>query len=158
MRRLLAPVAVLAVLVLALGGAAAATDGSAKPRKPVKIAFLDVADEFEFVDVGAAGQSPGDLFVFENDLRNRADTRTIGRFLATCTALVTPGLASCRGTIQLEGGNVEVATAIDFNAGGPILAAVTGGTERYRFVRGQLRLSEETSPGVREGTLELRLR
>lgn len=155
MRRLLAPVALLAVVVLALGGAASATDGSGKPRKAAKIAFLDVADEFEAVDVGVPGQSAGDLFVFENELRNRADTRTLGRFLATCTALVTPGLVSCRGTIQLEDGTVEVATAIDFGAGGPILAAVTGGTERYRLVRGQLRLSEEKRPGVRDGTLEL---
>lgn len=157
MRRLLVPTTVVLVLGLLAGGAAYATGGTEATRDDGSstLRFLDVGDKFEFADVGEAGESPGDMAIFENKLRNRADTRTLGRFLGACTFLVSSGLASCRGTLELADGTIEVATAVDFGAGGPILAAVTGGTKRYRDVDGQMRLSEEISPGVRRMTVVL---
>jgi hypothetical protein len=159
MKRLLMGVSLVLVLGLLAGGAAYATGGSDTLGKRLTIRFLDVAvpEKSAFVDVGEAGSSPGDLFVFENELRNRADTRTLGRFAGVCTNLVSPGLVSCRGTLELAEGTVEVAALVDFAAGGPIVAAVTGGTKRYKTAHGQMRLSEEVASGVREGTLQLRL-
>jgi hypothetical protein len=158
MKRWLSLGVVALALGLLVGGSATATGGSDGRGHGQTIRFLDVAvpEKSAFVDVGAEGASAGDMFVFENRLRNRADTRTIGRFAGVCTSLVSPGLFSCRGTLELPRGTVEVAALVDFAAGGPIRAAVTGGTKRFKHVRGQLRLSEEVEPGVRRGTLELR--
>jgi hypothetical protein len=155
-RWLLMPGLVLA-LVLLVGGATTAAGSDGDPDGQT-IRFLDVAvpEKSAFVDVGEEGASAGDMFVFENELRKRGDTKRIGRFAGVCTSLVSPGLFSCRGTLELARGTVEVATLVDFGAGGPIVAAVTGGTEAFRHVRGQMRLSEEIEPGVRKGTLELR--
>lgn len=159
MKRWVMWVSVVLVVGLLGGGAAYATGGSDTLGKRLTIRFLDVAvpEKSAFVDVGEAGSGPGDMFVFENELRNRADTGTLGRFAGVCTNLVSPGLVSCRGTLELGEGTVEVAALVDFAAGGPIVAAVTGGTERYKTAHGQMRLSEEIAPGVRKGTLELRL-
>lgn len=154
-RRFLLTMIALAVGLFAGGVAYATDDPDDGFNRPERLRLLDKADKFEFVDVGAQGQSPGDLFIFENQLRNRADTRTHGRFLSSCVVLVTPGLVSCRGTLELQQGTIEVATAIDLAAGGEIRAAVTGGTRDYRRAHGQMRLSEEVSPGVREMTVEL---
>jgi hypothetical protein len=147
----------LAVVVVAfgaiVGGAAYATGEKHGINKQMNLRFLDVGDKFAFVDT-AAGDA-GDLFIFENQLRNRADTKTLGRFIGSCTTLVTPGLTSCRGTLELAKGTIELAAAVDFAAGGRIFAAVTGGTKRYENVRGEVKLSEEVSPGVRRMTVEL---
>lgn len=155
MKRWILLTALVLVVGAAIGGAGYAMGGSDGLRTAQTLRFLDVGDEFEYVDVGAAGASAGDLFVFENDLRNRSDTKTLGRFVGTCTALVTPALASCRGTLQLENGTIELASAVDFAAAGPIHASVTGGTRKYRNVGGQARLSPEISPGVRRMTVQL---
>ena len=149
----------LTALVLAvgavIGGVAHATGSSDGIPTAQTLRFLDVGDEFVFVDARPTGASAGDLFVFENNLRNRRDTKTLGRFVGACTALVTPALTSCRGTLQLALGTIELASVVDFASTGPIHAAVTGGTKEYRNVRGQARLSPEISPGVRNMTVEL---
>jgi hypothetical protein len=163
MKRWLMWTSLVLTLGLLAGGAAYATGGTAHATdtrgKRLTIRFLDVAvpEKSDFVDIGEAGSSPGDMFVFENELRNRADTKTLGRFAGVCTNLVSPGLVSCRGTLELARGTIEVAALVDFAAGGPIVAAVTGGTERFKTAHGQMRLSEEVASGVRKGTLQLRL-
>lgn len=155
MKRWTVLTALLLVMGVMAGGVAYATGGSDGIRKPQKLWFLDVGDEFAYVDAGAAGESAGDVVIFENDLRNRKDTRTLGRFVGSCTALVTPALASCRGTLRLERGTIELASVVNFADAGPIHAAVTGGTKKYRNVHGQVTLSPEVSPGVRKMSVEL---
>jgi hypothetical protein len=99
--------------------------------------FLEVEDKFEFVDVGepSTGEEfgPGDYFVAEDILRNRADTRTLGSLGAKCTNLVTPGLLHCEATAVLRRGTIEFAGLLDFTQQ-PSFVAVTGGTGRYKNV------------------------
>src|SRR4051794_27235879 len=96
----------LGVLVLAGGVplAVAGADDGLRPaiRHPVTFRLLDVSGSFTFVDVPPrttreGDVSAGDLYVFENTLRNRADTQTVGRFDSICTALAAPGRVLCRG-------------------------------------------------------------
>jgi hypothetical protein len=149
-------VAALAVVVAIAGSALATND---EGRRGTSLNLLDVADKFEFVDVGRPAQSegdfsPGDMLIFENILRNRADTKTLGTFVANCTMSVPP-MALCRGTLWLEGGKIELSTAVDFADADIIRSAVTGGTNRFKRARGHAIFGEEISEGVRELTVVL---
>ena len=149
---------VAAVAATSVGGASAYGSGGSETAKRLRL--LDVSGEFAFVDADppAASEndvSPGDEFVFENTLRERRSGATVGTFDSICSALVSAGLVLCRGTIALNGGTIQVATEVDFADAERIVAAVTGGTGRYRKAHGELVLGEQVSDGVRELTLTL---
>ncbi|CAN5482972.1 hypothetical protein BH20ACT23_BH20ACT23_16650 [soil metagenome] len=136
--------------VLAIGGLAHAGNTSGKGGTTT-LRLLDVSDKFEFVDVGAAGSpgnpGPGDSFIFNNLVRNRADTKTLGTWISICSMTAEPGVARCSGTVDLDDGDIEVATTVDFSDADLIRAAVTGGTKDYLAVGGQLVLGEESGAG-----------
>jgi hypothetical protein len=137
--------------ILLIGGVAQATGSSGKGAGSKTLKFLDVSDKFEFVDVGAPGSpdnpGPGDSFIFNNLVRNRMDTKTLGSWISICTMTAAPGVARCSGTVGLEDGDIEAATTVDFADADVIVAAVTGGTKDYRGAGGHLILGEETAAG-----------
>jgi len=148
---------VLAALIVAAGSALISNAGTAKAQR---LKLQDVSDKFEFVDVGrpASGEgdfSPGDMLIFENILRNEAGTKDVGRFIANCTMSVPP-MALCRGTLWLDKGKIDISTAVDFSDAETIHSAITGGTQRYDTVRGQVVFGRQISEGVRELTVVLR--
>jgi len=157
MKRLALPVSLTVVMALAFGGLALADHGI-KGHTTMKL--LDVSDAFAFVDLDPAAQaegdfSSGDMLIFENNLRNRADTETVGRFVSNCTMAASPGIALCRGSLQLEDGTVELSTTVDFANADRIVSAITGGTKLYRNARGHVILGEQVSETARELTVKL---
>jgi hypothetical protein len=144
-------IALMLAAVLVLGGAAQATDGSGGGGGSKTLKLLDVSDKFEFVGVGAAGgpgnPGAGDSFIFNNLVRNRADTKTLGTWISICTMTAAPGVARCSGTVGLDDGDIEVATTVDFADAEVIVATVTGGTRAFRGVGGQMTLGDEISAG-----------
>ena len=151
--------ALMFAAILVLGGVAQATDGSGNGGRAQTLKLLDVSDKFEFVDVGTAGSpdnpGPGDSFIFNNLVRNRADTKTLGTWISICTMTAAPGVARCSGTVGLDDGDVEVATTVDFADAEVIVASVTGGTRAYQGAGGQMTLGDQTSAG-RLMTIKLR--
>ena len=141
----------LLAAILVIGGVAQATGSSGSGGRSQTLKLLDVSDKFEFVDVGAPGSpgnpGPGDSFIFNNIVRNRRDTKTLGSWISICTMTAAPGVARCSGTVGLDDGDIEVATTVDFADADVIVAAVTGGTRDYRGAGGQMTLGEETSAG-----------
>jgi len=141
----------LLAAILVIGGVAQATGSSGSGGRSQTLKLLDVSDKFEFVDVGAPGSpdnpGPGDSFIFNNIVRNRRDTKTLGSWISICTMTAAPGVARCSGTVGLGDGDIEVATTVDFADADVIVAAVTGGTRDYRGAGGQMTLGEETSAG-----------
>jgi hypothetical protein len=162
-RMVLATTLVLAVGLVIGGVSIAANRGDGHGiQKQIVLRFLDVEDKFEFIDLGepAKGEEdlgPGDMFVAEDILRNRADTKTLGTLAAKCTNLVTPGLVHCEATAILSSGTIEFAGTIDFaeEPTGPLFVAVTGGTERFENVVGEAKLGDEVRPGATVFTVEL---
>lgn len=152
--------ALMLAAILVLGGVAQATDGMGGGERSKTLRLLDVSDRFEFVDVGAAGSpgnpGPGDSFIFNNLVRNRADTKSLGTWISVCTMTATPGVARCSGTVGLDDGDIEVATTVDFADAEVIVAAVTGGTRDYVGAGGHMILGDETSAG-RLMTIKLEL-
>jgi hypothetical protein len=151
MRRKLRYGGLMLAAILLIGGVAQANGSSGKGSGSQTLKLLDVSDKFEFVDVGAPGSpdnpGPGDSFIFNNLVRNRNDTRTLGSWISICTMTAAPGVARCSGTVGLEDGDIEVATTVDFADADVIVAAVTGGTNDYRGAGGHLILGEQTAAG-----------
>jgi hypothetical protein len=117
--------------------------------------FLDVRETVEFLDVPPAATSdfdptPGDTFFFSNRLRNEADTKDRGRFVAKCVAMIGTEF-KCAGTLMLLRGTIELASTVDFASSDPIVASVVGGTGRFVGAGGS---AVFTSTGM-AGTSEL---
>jgi hypothetical protein len=117
------------------GSASAAVSSDISTAKTIQIVAHQ--DAFRLVNVNSKNFGPGDYFVFEETLHNRATGRVIGHDSVQCTANFTT--FRCEGTFFITGrGNVEIAGAT--TQYGKQLYAVTGGTENFQNVRGQLRV------------------
>jgi hypothetical protein len=154
MKQWLAAVAAILAGVLVIGGIALASsrDGI---RQDTVLRFLDVSGQSKYLDLGRRARSdfdpsPGDTFFFNNTLRNRADTRTLGRFTSKCVALFGTEF-KCAGTLLLRDGTIELAATVDFASADPIRAAVAGGTRGFRNVGGNATIT----PTGEEGTSNL---
>ena len=89
------------------------------------------------VDVGANGNSAGDMFFFEERLYNRSQTEVVGKSSVRCQAGVRTSI--CDGTLRLEGrGKIVVGSA--FFAQRDSTVAVTGGTHRFKGVGGAMQI------------------
>ena len=158
MRRWMVLVAGVVALGLIAGGVSVAGSDYERGRGRV-LRFLDVSGEVEYLDLGPPAEgdfdpSPGDTFFFSNTLRNLADTKTKGRFVSKCTALIGTEFR-CLGTLMLEQGNIELATTVDFAAEEPLVAAVTGGTGKYRGVGGEATITPTETEGVSKLVVKL---
>ena len=91
------------------------------------------------VDVGPAGDSAGDFFIFEERVFDRSGTDLVGRDAVRCEL----GLRTftCEATLRLNGkGSIRVAGTL-FNERDNVFP-VTGGTDAYQGVGGQLTVFE----------------
>ena len=120
---------------------------------------LDFAVQFRplmenYVDLGGAGFSVGDLLVFQDTLLDQKGA-TVGTQGGTCTitAVLPDGFQThCVGTASLPDGRISF-QGLTSNA--PVKPlAVTGGTGAYQAAFGDLTLTEN---GDDTGTLRIRL-
>jgi len=108
------------------------------------------------IDEGAPGPSAGDRTLFADQLRN-ARGAEVGRLVADCVNVVSPGISRCQITLTLRGGQIETAgvfTDQDFTAG-VLTFSVVGGTGRFQGASGELR-SAFTSSHDSKITVHLR--
>ena len=141
-----AVIAVVALGVLVLGTGVAAAHGDR--GKSLRVVAVD--PEEEFIDVGVAGVSLGDMIVFSETLR--VDRRDVGRSGGVCT--ITRGVPpydvvdlQCVVTLRLRGGQVTL-QGLNETQGeddpGPFRLAITGGTGKYRGASGQATFRERS--------------
>ncbi len=91
-----------------------------------------------FIDVNNDGFGPGDLFMFESQLRYLNGAKVIGQDSGRCT--FGPRYAICDATIQLSGSGKIIIYGASF-ARTDQRYAVTGGTGNYQGVGGQLNVA-----------------
>ena len=88
-----------------------------------------------FVDTGVSGDSPGDLFVFDQPLLD-GDRNTIGNNSGICVRTLVGHSLQCQWTLTLEDGTIQVAGR-EFDKGTSSIAIV-GGTGVYVDISGQM--------------------
>jgi hypothetical protein len=138
----------MAVLTLvALGvmafGAAAASAGDGKRT----LRLTATENQFAFLDLGDAGNSVGDEFVFSETLaRHGVDVGESG-IACTLTEIASYDMitANCIGTLRLPRGQITIQGLVSFQGEGqpdPFSVAITGGTGAYRRASGEMRVRE----------------
>ena len=90
---------------------------------------------FKFVDQGKPGFSPGDSFVFADNLTQGG--KAVGRDHVAC-AVNLNGVGDCTGGIALaKRGQISVAGGVKLNAG-VVVVPITGGSGEFKGARGQI--------------------
>jgi Allene oxide cyclase len=136
-----------AALLVALTLIVGATVVSAEPVSRGKtLTVVERATTDTVVDLGAAGDTIGDMLAFGNDVYNAANTTKVGRDEGVCFR-TNPGLAwECTYTTILTGGSITVQGPFYDDLHDSQLS-ITGGTGAYANARGQLTLHARNELG-----------
>jgi allene oxide cyclase len=90
------------------------------------------------VDLGAKGDSIGDLLVFANGVFDSANKTQVGTDQGYCVRTIVGKSWECIWTLTLKAGQITVEGP--FMDDGDSLFAVTGGTGRYAGAKGSMKL------------------
>jgi allene oxide cyclase len=132
-------------LVLAFAGGLllampAFADGTTEQLNLVEHATTD-----SVLDVGAKGDSAGDILTFANDIYDEANKDKVGDDNGWCVRTVVGKSWECFWTLTLKGGQITVEGP--FLDAGDSALAVTGGTGEYAGVRGEMQLHARDAKG-----------
>jgi allene oxide cyclase len=90
------------------------------------------------LDLGAKGDSVGDLLVFANGIFDTANKTQIGSDQGFCVRTIVGKSWECMWTLTLKAGQITVEGP--FMDEGDSLFAVTGGTGKYAGAKGSMKL------------------
>lgn len=145
-----------AVSASASGTAVSPSAGTAS--NPLRIDIITKATAINnFVDIGPAGPSPGDLYVFSEYVFFASDPATkIGRADGRCT-LIDPSSArfGCTIITSLPKGDITTEGTLINIPGSKSTGAVTGGTKDFRNARGEGVLHLGPPEGPHQVTFQL---
>ena len=106
------------------------------------------------VDLGAKGDSVGDLLVFANKIYDSANKTQLGTDNGYCVRTVVGKSWECFWTLTLKAGQITVEGPL-LDSGDSLLA-VTGGTGKYAGARGSMKLHpRDPTPTGYDFTYEL---
>ena len=88
------------------------------------------------LDLGAHGDSLGDLLVFANPLYDAANAKALGTSNGSCVRTVVGKRWQCAWTMTLATGQLQIGG--EYPDEGDADFAITGGTGRYAGARGTL--------------------
>lgn len=97
------------------------------------------------LDLGAKGDSPGDLLTFANPIFDTANKAQLGSNQGYCVRIVAGKSWECFWTLILKGGQITVEGP--FLDAGDSLMAVTGGTGKYAGAQGAMKLHARDAKG-----------
>ena len=149
----------LAVVPLALAAVAVGANPLATASNPERIDIISRATAInDFVDVKNDGPTPGDIYVFVDDVfRANAPNTKVGEALGRCT-LVDPATArfGCAITTSLNKDDSIMTDGTLINAANAIsTGAIIGGTGKYRNARGEAALDLGPPQGPHKATFRL---
>jgi Allene oxide cyclase len=135
-----------AILKATVAAIAIATSAGVGRADGATFAVVERATTNTIVDVGAAGDSEGDLLTFHNDLFDAANQLQVGRDNGWCVRTIPGEAWECVWTSLLADGQITVEGP--FLDKGDSLNAVTGGTGVYANVRGEMKLHARDDKGT----------
>lgn len=132
-RILIAAASVCAIVIVA------ALSQAAFGTTRMTIRVVEHATSDAVVDIGAAGDSEGDILWFANDVYDQADAAVVGSDQGQCfRTSVADGAWECNWTTFLEDGSITVEGP--FYDAADSVVAITGGTGAFRRAQGQMQL------------------
>ena len=113
----------------------AKTESEVLPNYPTTL--ITIADarsgSAQWIDLGKAGDSPGDIFVFDQPLLN-SKHEPIGKNSGFCIRTLPGKFSECQWTLTLANGSITVAGRESDT--GTSMIPVIGGSGKYLLVRG----------------------
>jgi len=132
-----------AALVALVAAASAPQPASAYQTETA--AYVERATTDAVTDLGAQGDSVGDLLTFANEIYDEHNKTLVGHDNGWCIRTVVGKAWECYWTLTLEDGQLSVAGPY-FDAADSVLA-VTGGTGKYYGARGEMKLHARNAQG-----------
>ena len=109
------------------------------------ITLIERATTDAVLDLGASGDSAGDILTFANELYDEKNTKLVGSDNGWCIRTV-PGKAwECSWVANLAEGQITVEGP--FLDSGDSVLAITGGTGIYAKARGEMKLHARDAKG-----------
>jgi allene oxide cyclase len=145
MKRAFVPVALGAVAVLVF----AVVTATAKEKPKSKGGSIHVIEHAtsDAVTNGSAADAAGNVLTFANDVFDSADKDKVGSDQGYCVRIVVGESWECNWTTFLSGGQLTVEGP--FSDTGNTVAAITGGTGKYRNARGWMELNYHNAAGTK---------
>jgi allene oxide cyclase len=103
-----------------------------------RIQVVEHADTDAVLDLGAKGDSVGDLLTFSNPVFDAANKTKLGTDQGYCVRVVVGKSWECFWTLMLAGGEITVEGPF-FDSGDSVMV-VTGGTGKYAGAKGDMKL------------------
>ena len=101
--------------------------------------FITIADARQHpaivIDIGDAGDSVGDLLVFEQPLLDK-QMRSIGTNSGSCIRTRIGQSFQCQWTLVMDDGSIQVAGR-EYDEGSSVLSII-GGTGKYAGIKGEM--------------------
>lgn len=111
-----------------------------------KLQIVERADTDQTLDLGAKGDSVGDLLTFANPLFDAANKKQIGTDQGYCIRVAVGKAWECSWTNSVDGGQIMVSGP--FNDAGDSVLAIVGGTGKYAAAKGQMLLHPRDAKGA----------
>ena len=132
---------VMVAVGVGLAGAAHLRAGEMKTMTLVERATTDAV-----TDLGATGDSVGDILTFANDVYDASNATKVGTNQGFCARVAVPVSWECFWTLTVADGQLTVEGPF-YDAGDSVLA-ITGGTGAYKAARGQMKLHTRNKEGT----------
>ena len=140
-------VAVVGVAGLAVNAAQADQEEPFAGRQAAtRVTVVEHAVSDTVVDLGAEGDSAGDLLAFANPIYDKANAKRVGRDQGSCVRTVVGKAWQCSWTTWLGNGSLVVEGPF-YDAKDSVLA-ITGGTGAYSRARGVMHLHTRNASGT----------
>ena len=110
-----------------------------------RIEVIEHADTDAVLDLGAKGDSVGDLLTFANPIYDAANKTQLGTDQGYCVRVIVGRSWECFWTLLLKGGKITVEGP--FYDSGDSLLVVTGGTGKYAGAKGDMKLHARDAKG-----------
>lgn len=110
------------------------------------LTLVERATSDAVTDLGASGDSPGDLLTFQNEIYDAQNTKLLGSDNGWCIRTVAGKAWECFWTLSLDDGQITVEGP--FLDGKDSMLAVTGGTGAYAGKTGEMKLHSRDEKGT----------
>ena len=110
-----------------------------------RIEVIEHADTDAVLDLGAKGDSVGDLLTFANPVYDAANKTQLGTDQGYCVRVIVGKSWECFWTLLLKGGKITVEGP--FYDSGDSLMVITGGTGKYAGAKGDMKLHPRDAKG-----------
>jgi allene oxide cyclase len=141
--KLLSSLRPLAIVPIAASGCLLAAGLAAAEPQELKVTEHATTDAV--TDIGAKGDSVGDLLTFANEVFDADDKNKVGSDQGICFRTVPGKTWECIWTLNLDKGKLTVEGP--FNDTGDSVFAVTGGTGEFAGAQGEMALSAYGTKG-----------